>query len=102
MVNWLGRGSGDVARQQSPCVEHHSEGLGCHSFVGLVFTLHAEDLGSISRAIKNKAAMSQGGGGGACRRSRGRVHSLSEPRTQTPCRKARCMCDTWLMRLAVS
>lgn len=22
------------------------------------------------------------------------VNSLSEPRTQTPCRKARCMCDT--------
>lgn len=46
----------------------------------------------------------QGGGieGGLQTQSGVGVNSLSEPRTQTPCRKARCMCDTWLMRLAVS
>lgn len=30
------------------------------------------------------------------------THSLSEPCTQTPCTKARCTWETWLMRLAVS
>lgn len=43
---------------------------------------------------KTRPAAAKGWGRAAC--------LLSEPRTQTPCTKAKWTCDTWLIRLAVS
>lgn len=95
--------------RQSPCLESPIEdlevclndrgpaqntivrGWGRHSGVALT---HMLAVRTHTRERVHKGGMQTPVGVG--------VNSLSEPRTQTPCRKARCMCDTWLMRLAVS